>query len=58
MGQLKDTELLSQIAQRLKELRERKGVSQEQVYNDTEIHIARIETGNVNVTVSTVLTPY
>jgi transcriptional regulator with XRE-family HTH domain len=46
-------ELLLKIAQRIKQLREEKNVSQEVFYIDTDIHIARIETGKLNITVST-----
>lgn len=48
-----DTVLLSRIANRIKQLREEKNVSQEVFYLDTDIHIARIETGRINVTIST-----
>lgn len=41
------------ISQTLKRLRKQKGVSQQDVYNDTEIHIGRIEANRVNVTVNT-----
>ncbi len=53
MSQQKDLELLSEIAQRLKTLRIGKGVSQQDVLNDTGIHVARIETGKLNISVST-----
>jgi transcriptional regulator with XRE-family HTH domain len=53
MGQIKDEVLLNKIAMRLKKLREKKGLSQVQVYHETEIHIARIETAKNNLTVST-----
>jgi transcriptional regulator with XRE-family HTH domain len=46
-------ELLLKIAQRIKQLREEKNISQEVFYIDTDIHIARIETGKLNITVST-----
>lgn len=46
-------ELLNQIAKRVKLLREKYEVSQEAFYIDTDIHIARIEQGKVNITVST-----
>lgn len=46
-------ELLSRIAERIKQLREERGVSQEDLYLDTDIHIARVELGKVNITVST-----
>jgi transcriptional regulator with XRE-family HTH domain len=51
--QIKNTELLSAVAKRLKNLRSEKSLSQEEVYNDTEIHIARIETGKFNISIST-----
>lgn len=52
-GHLKNTKLLQQIALKLKSLREEKGLTQEDVYNDTGIHISRIETSRINITVST-----
>ncbi|MDR2814688.1 MAG: helix-turn-helix transcriptional regulator [Prevotellaceae bacterium] len=48
-----NTELLKKIAQRIKRLREEKEVSQDCFYIDTDIHIARIESGKTNVTIST-----
>ena len=48
----RDTTLLEAIAGRLKELRVAKGVSQETVYEDTGIHIGKIETARYNITVS------
>lgn len=45
--------LLEAIAGRLKELRAEKGVSQETVYENTGIHIGKIETARYNITVST-----
>ena len=53
MAQLSDKELLKQIANRIKGLRKEKGITQEAFYNDTNIHIARIEVGKTNVSVST-----
>lgn len=53
MKQLRDQDLLLDIAKRIKELREGKGLTQEEVYIDTQIHIARIETARVNISVST-----
>lgn len=53
MGQIRDERLLNKIALRIKSLREEKGISQEQLYNETEIHIGRIETAKVNISVST-----
>lgn len=53
MGQLKNKKLLQWIASQVKELRSKKNLTQEDVYNDTNIHLARIETGKVNISVST-----
>lgn len=53
MAQIRDQELLHKIALKLKQLREKKGLSQVDVLNETDIHIARIETAKVNVSVST-----
>ena len=51
--QRKNTILVSKIASRVKQLREEKGVTQDSFFIDTDIHIARIESGRSNVTVST-----
>lgn len=45
--------LVSSIAKHIKQLREDKGISQEVFFIDTDIHIGRIESGNSNITVST-----
>jgi len=52
-GQLKNDELIKQIVLLIKQLREERGLTQEDVYNDTGIHIARIESARVNVSIST-----
>ncbi len=51
--QLKDIELLHKTVHGLKTLRTERKVTQEDFYNDTGIHIARIETGKVNLSLST-----
>ena len=53
MGQIRDNKLLQKIAIVIKQLRDDKGVSQEDVYNDINIHIGRIETAKANLSVST-----
>lgn len=53
MAQVRDDKLLLQIALVLKDMRDDMGVSQEEVYNETNIHIGRIETCRSNLTVST-----
>lgn len=52
-SQRRNTELLMKVAQRIKQLREKKKVSQDSFYIDTDIHIARIETGKTNITIGT-----
>ena len=44
---------MKKVALRLKGLRETAGLSQDQVYIETDIHIGRLETGKVNVSIST-----
>ena len=53
MPQIRDTKLLQKIALAAKQLREEKGLTQEDVYNETNIHIGRIETAKANLSVST-----
>lgn len=53
MAQLRDKKLLQRIALVLKDLRQEFDLSQEDVYNETNIHIGRIESSDANVTVST-----
>ncbi|KIC93553.1 helix-turn-helix domain-containing protein [Flavihumibacter solisilvae] len=53
MAQLKDTKLLKKIALMLKQIRQEKGLTQDEVFVDTNIHIARIETGRANPSIST-----
>lgn len=53
MGQIRDIKLLQKIALVIKELRDERELSQEEVYNETNIHIGRIETAKANLTVST-----
>ena len=53
MAQIKNKTLLKKIAHKIKALREKHNITQEQFYNDTSIHIGRIETAQSNVSVST-----
>ena len=48
-------ELLLQLALRLKELRKLKNVTQEEVHNETGIHVARIEQGKRDISYTTLL---
>jgi transcriptional regulator with XRE-family HTH domain len=51
--QLKDEELLSCLILAIKQLRKEKNVTLEHFYFDTGIHLARIEQGKTNITIST-----
>ena len=53
MGQVRNKTLLQKIGRRVKEIRLQNKVTQQKFYFDTEIHIARIETGKQNVSIST-----
>lgn len=53
MPQIRNQILLEKIGKRVKLLREKANLTQEAVFNDTGIHIGRIETATTNVTVST-----
>jgi transcriptional regulator with XRE-family HTH domain len=53
VGQIRNEALLTKIGNRIRSLREDAGLTQEEVYNDTGIHIGRIETATTNVSVST-----
>lgn len=48
----KDKVLLKQIALKIKALRRSRGLTQSAVYEDTGLHIGRIETGNTDVSIS------
>ena len=49
-----DPVLLEAISRRLKQIRKEKGLSQRIVYIDTDIHIGKIESGKINVSISTI----
>lgn len=51
--QIKNEKLLEHIAAVLKDLRIEKNVTQIDVYNETKIHIGRVETASANVSIST-----
>lgn len=51
--QREESELIIKVAKRVKEIREENGITQEIFYIDTDIHIARIETGKANITINT-----
>lgn len=49
-----DQERLLYLAKKVKELRQKKGVSQEEAYNVTGIHFGRIEQGKRDVSYLTI----
>jgi transcriptional regulator with XRE-family HTH domain len=49
----KDKELIKALAVVLKEMRKTRSISQQLVYEETGIHVGRIELGNLNVSVTT-----
>jgi transcriptional regulator with XRE-family HTH domain len=53
MAQLRDEVLIRKIIDRIKKLREEHGITLEQFYYDTGIHLSRIESSKVNVSIST-----
>lgn len=53
MPQVKNQILLKKTANRIKLIREKQGITQEQFYIDTGVHLGRIETGKMNISLST-----
>lgn len=53
MPQIQDKVLIQKISLRIKEIRALNGITQEQFFYDTGIHLARIESGKANISVST-----
>lgn len=53
MNQIRNDDLLRRIAIVFKAFRDEKGVTQEDVYNELNIHIGRIEASKANPTIST-----
>jgi transcriptional regulator with XRE-family HTH domain len=51
--QIRDIKLLQKIALTIKKLRDENGLTQQDVYNDINIHIGRIETAKANLSIST-----
>ncbi len=52
----RDNVLLKELAKRLKRLREAKGLSQADVYIDTDLNISRVESGKTSITLTTLST--
>lgn len=54
MGQFRNEKLLKSIGLSFKKIREEQGLTQEQVFNDTGIHVGRVETWKTNLSISTI----
>lgn len=53
MAQLRDPILIQKVVDKIKKLRQQNGITLEQFYNDTNIHLSRIESSKVNISIST-----
>lgn len=51
--EMKNTSFLKYIAKKTKQLREAKGISQNDFFNDTGIHLGRVESADRDISVST-----
>lgn len=49
----KENIIISDVALKIRQLREQKHITQEVFFFDTGIHIARIESGKANITITT-----
>ncbi|MCC8089624.1 MAG: helix-turn-helix domain-containing protein [Rikenellaceae bacterium] len=45
---------MKKVAEKLKDLRHTKGITQEVVYFDTNINVKRIEVGSMNISLTTI----
>ncbi len=54
MAQRRDDNLVRQVADRVRELRKARGMGQEAVYEDTGVHIKKIEAKGSNLTITSV----
>lgn len=55
MEEFSKKEVLLLLAKRVKILRKEKGISQQNAYNDTRIHFARIEQGRRDISFTTLV---
>jgi transcriptional regulator with XRE-family HTH domain len=53
MAQIRDKILIEKVVDKIKKLRQQNGVTLEQFYNDTNIHLSRIESAKTNISIST-----
>jgi transcriptional regulator with XRE-family HTH domain len=55
VGRGTNKKYLIKVAERIKQLRLDRNLTQEDFYNDTGIHIGRVETAKSNLTIATLL---
>ena len=53
MRHYRDEALVDKVIARIRKLREQKGVTLQEFYNDTNIHLARIESNKRDISIST-----
>jgi transcriptional regulator with XRE-family HTH domain len=53
VAQFKDEKLIKRVSSRIQKIRMSQGITLEDFYFDTGIHLARIEQGKSNVSIST-----
>jgi transcriptional regulator with XRE-family HTH domain len=51
--ELNDNQLINKVAKKIKTVREERKISQQAFYDETNIHIGRIESGKINISIST-----
>lgn len=53
--QRKNEKVLREVAERLRDLRNKRGISQDTVYIDTDVNVKRIEVGSINISLTTLV---
>ena len=53
MTQIRDPQLLRQVAKQIKKLRAENQVTQDMLFHKTNIPIGRVESGKINISIST-----
>lgn len=53
--QRRNEKVLREVAERLRDLRNKRGLSQDTVYIDTDVNVKRIEVGSINISLTTLI---
>lgn len=53
--QRREVKVLRQVAEKLRDLRNERGLSQDTVYIDTDVNVKRIEVGSINISLTTLI---